>query len=121
MNRPFKSSPKKRKREGETPTMYILNKDLILPKDVDEDMTTETLKFQSVQGYKTGLISLYHYQAARASNHHVNPNGVPLKSLMKAQRITQHRKSKDHHEDRDKGTIADSYNLDQLRRISDSF
>ena len=101
--------------------MYILTKDLILPKDVDEGMTTKTLKFQSVQGYKTGLISLYHYQAARASNHHLNPNSPPLKSLMNAQRITQHRKSRDHHKDRDKGTIADSYNLDNLLQISDFF
>lgn len=121
VNRPLKSSPKKRKREEETPTMDTLNEDLFLPEDVDEDAAPQTLKFQSVRGYKTGLMNLYYYQAARASNHHPNPNGASLKSLMKAQRITQHRKSKDHHEDRGKGTIADGYNLDELRRISDSF
>lgn len=122
IHRELRSSSKKRKTEKNSLSIETQKENLFLPESVDEnDLSSQTLKFQSIRDYKTELMNLYFYQAARALNHHTNSNGAALQSLMKAQRITQHQKAKDHHEDRDKRTIADGYDLKQLKQISDTF
>jgi len=142
IDRPIKSPQKKRKRqetkeaEAEakaTTTADTKNDDLFIaaladdsttdPQDnnVDDQASPPTLKFQTVRGYKTALINLYFDQHSRSTNTHPHPNGATLQSLMKTQRVTQHQKSKDRHEDREKGTIANDYNHAELRLISDSF
>ena len=123
VDRPLKinNSPKKRKRGEESP-VNTQEDGLFISEEIDEDdASPQTLKFQSIRLYKTGIMSLYYYQSARGTNHHPTPNGAALQSLMKAQRVTQHQKSKDQHEDRGKGTIADGYNLKELGQICDSF
>ena len=82
---------------------------------------TQTLSFQSIRGYKTVIINLYNDQRIRGLNRHPEPNGSALQSLFKVERKLQHQKKKNNHADRDKGTIADGYDIPELMRISDAF
>ena len=123
-----KPSRRKRKNEEiESPTLNeALDESLTLNEldealSVGEEAEVQTLKFQSVRVYRTALVNLYRYQHSRGSNRHPDPNRAALQSLFKVQRSTQHQKSKKHHEDRGKGTVADGYGLQELQRLTDSF
>jgi len=88
INRSLKSSPKKRKRDENSSLIEAQKEDLFLSKGVDENASSQTLKYQSVRNYKIELMNLYYYQVVKAFNYYLNSNDVALQSLMKAQRIT---------------------------------
>ena len=98
----------------------LADTDLAVP-EIEEEAEVKTLKFQTIRGYKIAILNLYHYQHSRELNRHSAPNGVALQSLFKVQRAQQHQQAKRHHEDRDKGTIADGYDTQELQRITKSF
>ena len=116
INRPVKPSKRKRKQEEEESPTLIASE----ATNADEGIVVKTLKFQSIRGVKTALINLYRYQHSRGLNRHPEPNGAALQSLFKVQRSQQHQKSKDLHEDRGRGTIADGYDTHELERFADS-
>ena len=93
----------------------------VIDENVDSADSSQTLSFQVIRDYKTALITLWIYQRSRRLNRHDHFNEVFLQNFMKIQRIIQHKKAKKRHEDRARDTIADEYNFEKLRQITDSF
>ena len=87
----------------------------------NDEIDVYTLKFQNIRDYKTIFINLYHYQKFRHLNQHSKLNEVVFSTLMKIQRNMQHHRSKKQHENRDKEIVTDDYNLQKLKRITNSF
>lgn len=50
--------------------------------EADTQDPTKTLKYNTVRGYKTAMIDLYHSQTARGQHYHPHPNGSALHALM---------------------------------------
>ena len=92
-----------------------------LESDEDEDQDPQTLKYNSIRGYKTALIDLWSYQVSRGQHSRPHPNGNALRSIMKDSSRNQHIKKKLAFEDRGRGTVADGYDELALRRIMEEF
>ena len=108
----------------------VLNRPLIkknrktFPLNSDDESANEddqTLKYNTIRGYKTALVDLWSYQKSRGLHNHDHPNGNAVKALMKNCQRGQHAVKKAAFEDRRKGTIADGYDEPALRSILDQF
>ena len=96
------------------------NNDDGLGDDAELDLTG-SLSYNSVRGFKTALIDLWAHQSARRQNPHPHPNGTALKALLTNKQRNQAAIKKAFYENRGKGTIADGYDTNGLRRILDEF
>ena len=89
--------------------------------DKSANKDDQTLKYNTIQGYKTALVDFWSYRKSRGLHNHDHPNRNVVKVFMKNCQQGQHAMKKAAFEDRGKRTIADGYNEPVLRSILDQF
>lgn len=80
-----------------------------------------SLKYNTVQGYKSALIDLYQQQIARNLHHYPHLNGSALRALMLNLSRRQAARKKKTYEDWRRGTIANDYDAEGLWDILAEF
>jgi hypothetical protein len=81
---------------------------------MDGENVKQTVGISSIRGYLAAIVDLWSFQKNYGENHHPNPRGVALSSLLASYARRENVRKRKQFIDRAAGTLQDGYNHDKM-------
>ena len=79
------------------------------------------LSAEGLEGYVKALVDLYSTQQSLGAPRHPHPRGKALREFLKSQKRMKANLKRTSYADRGSGTIQDTYNVEELRRVASHY